>query len=115
MRMDSKNIIKFRLLTIGEMEELEAEAADRKDDFINSESTMILEAQIASINGNMDRAYISNYVENMRVLDAKKLRDYMSTVYCGIDMNISIQTPKGDIVNTFLPLTTKFFWPDFEI
>lgn len=111
----SKNTIKFRLLTIGEMEELEAEAEDRKDDFINSELTMILEAQIASINGNMDRAYISNYVESMRILDAKKLREYMSTVSCGIDMNISIQSPKGDTVNTYLPLTTKFFWPDFEL
>lgn len=111
----SKNRIKFRLLSIGEMEELEAEAESRKDDFINSESTMILEAQIVSINDNKDRAFISDYVENMRVLDAKKLRDYMNSINCGIDMNISVKAPNGEIVNTFLPLTTKFFWPDFEI
>ncbi len=111
----SKNKVRFRLLTIGEMEELEAEAESRKDDFINSESTMILEAQIVSINDNKDRAFISNYVENMRVLDAKKLRDYMGTINCGIDMNISVTAPNGDTINTFLPLTTKFFWPDFEI
>jgi hypothetical protein len=111
----SKNRIRFRLLSIGEMEELEAEAESRKDDLVNSESTMILEAQIVSINDNKDRAYISDYVENMRVLDAKKLRDYMNTINCGIDMNISVKAPNGEIVNTFLPLTTKFFWPDFEI
>ena len=111
----SKNRIRFRLLSIGEMEELEAEADSRKDDFVNSESTMILEAQIVSINDNKDRAFISDYVENMRVLDAKKLRDYMGTINCGIDMNISVKSPNGEIVNTFLPLTTKFFWPDFEI
>ena len=111
----SKNKVRFKLLTIGEMEELEAEAESRKDDFINSDSTMMLEAQIVSINDNKDRAFISNYVENMRVLDAKKLREYMGEIYCGIDMNISVKTPKGDTVNTFLPLTTKFFWPDFEI
>lgn len=111
----SKNRIRFRLLSIGEMEELEAEAESRKDDFVNSESTMILEAQIVSINENKDRAFISDYVESMRVLDAKKLRDYMNKINCGIDMNISIKSPNGEIVNTFLPLTTKFFWPDFEI
>ena len=111
----SKNRIKFRLLSIGEMEELEAEAESRKDDFINTDSTLILEAQIVSINENKDRVFISDYVENMRVLDAKKLRAYMSEVYCGIDMNISVKAPNGETVNTFLPLTTKFFWPDFEV
>ena len=111
----SKNRVRFRILTIGEMEELEVEAESRKDDFVNSESTMILEAQIVSINENKDRVFISDYVESMRVLDAKKLREYMSNINCGIDMNISIKSPNGEIVNTFLPLTTKFFWPDFEI
>lgn len=111
----SKNRIKFRLLTIGEVEELEAEAQSRKDDFINSDSTLLLEAQIVSINDNRDRAFISDYVENMRILDAKKLREYMNDINCGIDMNISVKAPNGEIVNTFLPLTTKFFWPDFEI
>jgi hypothetical protein len=111
----SKNRVKFRILTIGEMEELEAEAESRKDDFLNSENTMILEAQIVAINDNKDRAFISDYVESMRVLDAKKLREYMNNVSCGIDMNISVTSPNGEIVNTLLPLTTKFFWPDFEI
>jgi hypothetical protein len=111
----SKNRIKFKLLTIGDMEELEDESESRKGDFVNSESTMILEAQIVSINDNKDRAFISDYVENMRVLDAKKLREYMNSISCGIDMSISVKSPKGDMVNTFLPLTTKFFWPDFEV
>jgi hypothetical protein len=111
----SKNKVRFRVLTIGEIEELEAEAEDRKDEIINSELSMILESQIVSVNDNNDRAYISNFVENMRILDAKKLREYIGSINCGIDMAISVQTPKGDTVNTFLPLTTKFFWPDFEI
>lgn len=111
----SKNRVRFRLLSIGEMDELEAEAESRKGEFVNSESTMILEAQIVSINENKDRAFISDYVESMRVLDAKKLRDYMNSINCGIDMNISVKSPNGETVNTFLPLTTKFFWPDFEI
>jgi hypothetical protein len=111
----SKNRVRFRLLSIGELDELEAEAESRKGEFVNSESTMILEAQIVSINENKDRAFISDYVESMRVLDAKKLRDYMNSINCGIDMNISVKSPNGETVNTFLPLTTKFFWPDFEI
>lgn len=111
----SKNRVKFKILTIGEMEELEEEYESRKDDLVSSDATILLQAQIVSINENKDRTFINDYIESMRVLDAKKLREYMSTINCGVDMNISVKSPDGDTVNTFLPLTTKFFWPDFEI
>ena len=111
----SKNVVRFKLLTLGELEELEEDYEEIKDDLVSSEATLLLQAQIYSINDITDRVYINDYVESMRVLDAKKLRDYMGSINCGVDMNISVKSPDGDTVNTFLPLTTKFFWPDFEI
>jgi hypothetical protein len=34
---------------------------------------------------------------------------------CGIDLNITVPTPGGGSVATFLPLNLKFFWPNFGL
>ena len=51
----------------------------------------------------------------MRVMDTQKLREYISSIDCGVDMNITVRTPGGRSIKTFLPLTTKFFWPNANI
>ena len=111
----SKALIKFKILTVGELEKLDEIIQANKDNPVNEEATLVLESQIVDVNGNRDRAYIKDFVRNMRVGDAQKLREYFNTIECGVDMNISVRTPGGGSVNTFLPFTPKFFWPNAEL
>jgi hypothetical protein len=82
------------------------------DGVINQEQTLILERQVVSVDGNTDKTVIKNFVNSMRVLDAQKLRDYISTIKCDVDLTITVGTPGGGSLTTFLPFTPRFFWPN---
>ena len=113
----SKEVVKFKLLTIGEIDELEklAEYLKEQNNLINIENTLLLQNQIVEVSGNRDKDYISDFVDNMRILDSKKLKEYIGNVSCGVDMNVTFRTPGGGSITRFLPFTLKFFWPDFEL
>jgi hypothetical protein len=111
----SKAMIKFKLLTIGDIEYIEKISEQNKDNLINEGVTLLLKHQIVDVDGNRDRNFINQFVDNMRILDSKQLRKYMNDISCGIDMNINVQTPGGESIKTFLPLTVKFFWPDYQL
>jgi len=51
----------------------------------------------------------------MRINDAKNFNEYVEAIDCGVDMNITVGTPGGGSVDTFLPLNFKFFWPNSRI
>ena len=60
---------------------------------------------IVSINGNSDREYIKNFVNNMPARDALMLRRYISENKPGIDFNIEVKRPEslgGGSFSTFL-------------
>ena len=103
--------VRFKLLTVGDIDRLEKIVLANKDNLINQE----LQNQLVEVNGNRDRNFINNFVNNMRVMDTQKLREYISSIDCGVDMNITVRTPGGRSIKTFLPLTTKFFWPNANI
>lgn len=108
----SKHIVRFKLLTCGDIDELERIIENIPDGVVNEEQTMILEKQIVEVDGNRDRAYIKSFVNGMRILDAQKLREYVSKIKCDIDLSISVRTPGGESIDTFLPFTPRFFWPN---
>lgn len=111
----SKDVIAFRILTVGEIGVLERILEENKEEIVNTEATLALTAQIYSINGKTSRSYIEEYVDSMRLMDVKALRDYMGKVNCGIDLMLNIDLPNGEKINTFLPLTSRFFWPDYNV
>ena len=49
-----------------------------------------------SINGNEDREYIKNYVENMRTKDAMEYRNYFVDNKPGVDFNFTVNIPESD-------------------
>jgi len=108
----AKNIVKFKLLTTGDIDELEEIISNTPDGVISEEQTLILERQIVDVDGNKDRLFIKNFANSMRILDAQKLRDFISTITCDIDLQISVRTPGGGSIDTFLPFTQRFFWPN---
>jgi hypothetical protein len=54
-----------------------------------------LELSIVSINGNENRDFIANYVQNMNVRDALELRRYINDNEPGLDYAITVERPES--------------------
>jgi hypothetical protein len=69
-------------------------------------------AHTVSVNGNCDKEYIKNYIENLRTKDAKAYRDYFTQNRPGVDFNIDVTVPESDgggSFSTFLRLDDTVF------
>ena len=82
---------------------------------VSNAGTYTLEKQIVEVNGQRDKNIIRDFIQSMRIKDAKELRNYINTIDCGVDLEIEVATPRGGSIKTFLPLNFSFFWPDFSI
>ena len=111
----SKTNIKFKQLTVGDIDSIDELIRKEQENnvLVNNTSTYKMERQLIEVNGNRDRNYIRDFASTMRIVDAKALNDYINSIESGIDLKIEVTTPGGGSVATFLPLTTKFFWPNF--
>lgn len=110
--------IKYKLLTVGEVEVIGEKIEYEMNVLnipVNNSNTYALAKQIVSINGDTNEETIGVFSENMRVGDSKALRNEMNSIRCGVDMNITVGTPGGGSLDTFLPLNLKFFWPDLGV
>ena len=109
--------IKFKLLTIGDVEDIteQVESDVRNKIPVNNTSTYVLERQIIEFNGERDKNMIRDFIQSMRIGDSKALRQYVDKIESGIDLNIEVGTPGGGSIKTFLPINSKFFWPDISI
>lgn len=113
----SNSVIKFKLLTCGDVDTIEKIISKEKENnvAVNNTNTYTLEKMIVEVDGDRDRNIISNLSKSMRIGDSKALLKYVSTIEPGVDLNISVPTPRGGSIDTFLPLNIKFFWPDARI
>lgn len=65
-----------------------------------------------SVNGNTDKEYIRNFIENMRSGDAMKFRNYFAETRPGVNFRINIKIPKSDgggSFTTFLRIDDSIF------
>jgi hypothetical protein len=113
----SQTSVKFKLLTCGDVDELEKLLMWEKENnvLVNNASTYSLEKMIVEVNGSRDRNMIKDFVSSIRIKDGKDFTKYVESIEPGIDLNITVGTPGGGSVDTFLPLNTQFFWPDFGV
>jgi hypothetical protein len=113
----SKVNIKFKLLSCGDVDDIEAmvDADKESGNPVNNSSTYKLEKSIVEVNGNRNREDIRMFIDAIRILDTKKLNDYIDSIESGLDLNIEIKTPGGGSIKTFLPLNVNFFWPNFGL
>lgn len=111
----SGSIVSFNYLTLGEIAEIEREQEliilEKGEEYLKP-STAILLKQIKSIDGDNNKKFIEKFVNSMRLGDVKDLRKFMDENEHGIDMNLTVRTPGGESIKTFLTINTQFFWPE---
>jgi hypothetical protein len=113
----SKANVRFKLLTCGDIDDIEKILEHEKEINIpvNNATTYKLENMIVEVNGETNKTMIRDFVNYMRVGDSKAFNKYVDSIDTGIDLNIEVGTPGGGSIKTFLPLNLGFFWPDARI
>jgi hypothetical protein len=112
----SKRVVKFRLITGIDEEQMMTEMAQKKKASktqIDNLVTARLQRSIVSIDDKTDRLSIISGINNMPAGDSRKLRKYMSDIDPGIHMKTQHTcTACGDEQEVDVGLDTNFFWPD---
>jgi hypothetical protein len=106
-------VVLCKLLTIGEIEEINKMMQKYPPNVVPPTITTKLERQIVSINGNNDREYISKYVINLPILDSKHIRKILSECEPKINLQRKVNAPSGEEVNVRVTFGVEFFRPFF--
>ena len=116
MKLSRANV-KFRFLTCGDIDDIEAIVDREKENGSPIDNSLIYRMQkmIVEVNGNRNKENIAEFVQNIRIKDSSDFLTYVSDIESGIDLNLVVQTPGGGSVETFLPLNVNFFWPNARI
>lgn len=91
--MKNGDIIKFKYLSVEELDEFKLKVTDGNSD--NTIITDALKAVTMAVNENKDKDYIGLYVDNMRVEDAFLYRSFMSDNMPRVDMETMVSSPDG--------------------
>ena len=110
----SKNVITFKLLTVGDEKKIDQEIKGFKKatNLQAGELTTRLKHQITSVNGNYDQKTVRDFVDNyLLARDSSFLRSYIGDITPDIDLSVNFTLSSGREVTESLPLTTEFFFP----
>tara|TARA_B100000287_G_scaffold194935_1_gene184177 strand:- start:532 stop:1302 length:771 start_codon:yes stop_codon:yes gene_type:complete len=117
---NSKIDVTFKLLTALDEDEVTRELEGLKKiskvDGVDRGVTTRLKRLITSVNGDSDKATITEFVDNYLLSrDAVALREHARMVTPDIDLSWDYMDEDGVNHTLQLPITTKFFWPESAI
>ena len=69
----------------------------------------ILEQQIVEIDGERDVVKRLQEIAKLPLKDSIEFKKYSNSIEPGIDFNITVETPGGESIDTFLNLRSDFF------
>ena len=109
----SKDTLTWKLLSGKDETLIDRDLKGRKkiNPSLSAEITTRLRHSILSVNGEDDKQYISNYVDNMLSRDSLFLRGEIKRVAPDVDLTQWVDIGEGEEVEIQLPMTLEFFWP----
>lgn len=104
--------VTFRLLNGRDELAIVKSMNDKKIVREEKNSTSQLKRIIVSVNGETDKRFIDNFVDNLPVIDARLLRNLSKDVSPNVDMNQEFSCSNcGHEEEVEIPFTVEFFWP----
>lgn len=97
---------------LDEIKEIVGDLKDEEKEFYPNTITEQMVMYTMSVNGNEDRDFIRNYVENLRAREAMDYRNFVNKNKPGVDFNFTINFPESDgggSQASFLQLTDSVF------
>ena len=110
----SERTITFKLLSGQDEKKIDAElkALEKITKSRSSELTTRLKTMLLSVDGESDKEYIINFVENEFLSrDSLAFRKHLSTITPDMDMKTTIVDSSGKETEVTIPVTVRFFWP----
>jgi translation initiation factor IF-3 len=111
---NSEREITFKLLTSGDEQKIseEIKAREKISKEQSFELTTRLKNMILSVDGNSEKAYINNFVDNEFLSrDSLAFREYLTSVTPDVDMTTKVKNSAGRETEVVIPVTLRFFWP----
>ena len=112
----SQREVIFKLLTHGDEKKIQLELENLKKtnkSGINKDLTTRLKYIIISVDGNDDKKYISEFVDQeLFAQDSRGLREHIKTISPGVDFNVDFNCQECFYEGKLnLPVGVDFFWP----
>ena len=110
----SERVITYKLLTGNDEKKIETEvqALQKISKERSAELTTRLKHMLISVDGNSDRAFVSNFVDNEFLSrDSLAFRTNFSKITPDIDMTANVIDSGGKEIEVTIPVTVRFFWP----
>jgi hypothetical protein len=106
----------FKLLTHGDEKKIQLELENLKKtnkSGISKDLTTRLKYIIIAVDGNEDKKYISEFVDNeLFAQDSRGLREHIKTISPGVDFNVDFTCQECFFEGKLnLPVGVDFFWP----
>jgi len=111
----SKKTIKFRLLNLGDIRELEKIESQYPKGMVAPVITKRLERNVIEIDGMVDKMEISKFISQMPISDSKNLRKFIRECEPKLDLNRTVIAPSGEKVSFDVTFGVEFFRPFFSI
>ena len=115
---NSEREIVFKLLTQKDENEVDSELVARKklNKHQSTELTTRMKKMILSVDGNSDRTFINNFIDNEFLsIDSLAFRQYLAEITPDVDMNTTVVNSAGEEIEVTIPVTLRFFWPSAGI
>ena len=79
---------------------------------VQSEVTSRYKFIIMSVDGNDEKSYINNFIDNeLLAVDSLAIRKHLNEVSPDLDMTINVTQPNGVEKEVAVLLTAQFLWP----
>lgn len=109
----SGNLIKCRLLTIGDIKRLNDTMDQYPQGVVAPVVTNRLEMQIVSVDGNEGREEIARFVLGLPISDSKFIRKSLNNCEPRLDLQRQVTAPSGEKVDVRVTFGAEFFRPFF--
>ena len=101
---------KFRLMT-GEDEKKLREIQKKQRVNENQYTILKLKELLVEVGENEDKQFIEKFLRQADMGEIMKFNKYINDVTPGLDMSITVESPGGEIINTFLRFSLEFLIP----
>jgi hypothetical protein len=111
----SKVSVKCKLLTLGDLNEIDKIKNSYPNGMVAPIITKRLEMSIVELNGEADRQKITNFINQMPISESKELRKFLNDCEPSIDLIRTVQAPSGEKVTFEVTFGAEFFRPFFSL
>jgi hypothetical protein len=109
----SKNKVKLKLLTLGDIREIDKIQEQYPQGMVAPIVTKRLEKHIINIDGDTNKESISKFVSQMPIMDSKAIRNFIKECEPQLDLTKTVTAPSGEKVTFDVTFGAEFFRPFF--